>query len=367
MKKQLFLGLLISTIMVRPLTAQFNFSDVQFWTGNGSDSTLLVVDFNDGSGDSSYVWGYAYNTGETGEDLLNAIAAADLNFQVNIAGGFLNDVIYGQHEGLAGMPDYWSTWSGADTASLAMNSGISTALVDGEWFALSYTDFTPALKPGLPIPAFNPQTFDFSMLDQWLGTGSDSMALFIDFQFNADSGRIVFGYLFNDSIQASQVLSDLDQNLAGLSVNAQAFLNDITYNNWSGIGGQPNFWSTWSGSNVGNWYMNAGISTYVKANEIFGCSYTDFTPALRPRVPASFNAIGLQNTALSSIEVYPNPSSDYIMLQFEGDQAIEVINMQGQVIYQAKANEKHRIDVLSWKRGWYVLKVGSESKVISLL
>ncbi|MGB0980338.1 MAG: hypothetical protein ACPGVV_13135, partial [Croceimicrobium sp.] len=192
MKKQLFLGLLISTIMVRPLTAQFNFSDVQFWTGNGSDSTLLVVDFNDGSTDSSYVWGYAYNTGETGEDLLNAIAAADLNFQVNIAGGFLNDVIYGQHEGLAGMPDYWSTWSGADTASLMTNAGIGTALVDGEWFALSYTDFSPALKPGLPIPAFNPQTFDFSMVDQWLGTGSDSMALFIDFQFNADSGRIVF-------------------------------------------------------------------------------------------------------------------------------------------------------------------------------
>ena len=94
MSKKLFLGLLILNLMVQPLSAQFSFSEVQFWIGSGTDSTLLVIDFNDGTTDSSYAWGYAYSGNETGEDLLNAVAVADANLSIAAAGGFLNDVIF---------------------------------------------------------------------------------------------------------------------------------------------------------------------------------------------------------------------------------------------------------------------------------
>ncbi len=366
MSKKLFPGLLILTLMVRPLSAQFNFSDVQYWVGSGSDSTLLVVDFKDGSTDSSYAWGFAYNGNQTGEDLLNAIATADENLQVVISSGFLNDVIYGQHEGLAGQPNFWSTWSGADTASLVMNAGISTPLVNGEWFAISYTDFTPAVKPGLPIPAFNPGAFNFSMIDQWIGNGTDSMAFFIDFQLPGDSARLVFGYLFNDSVQASQILSDLDMNVNGLSVNAQAFLNDITYNSWSGIGGSPNFWSTWSGTNVGNWFMNAGIGTYVKNGELFGCSYTDFNPALRPQVPLGINNINLPETSKTSLSLYPNPSQDWVIIETEVSLALRIYNSQGQLMAEDICEGSYRLNVAVWQRGVYIVQLGTEQEILVL-
>jgi len=366
MDKKLFLGLVIVILLIRPLSAQFNYSEVQFWIGSGTDSTLLVIDFNDGTSDSSYVWGYAYSGAQTGEDLLNAVAAADENLQVAMAGGFLNDIIYGEHAGLAGQPDYWSTWSGADTASLIMNAGIATPLVDGEWFALSYTDFSPAAVPGQPIAAFDPNSFNFTMVDQWIGSGSDSLALFIDFHSSTDSGRFVFGYLFNDSVQASQVLSDLDQAIAGLSVNASGFLNDITYNSWSGIGGSPDYWSTWSATNVGNWYMNAGISTYIKAGELFGCSYTDFAPALRPRAPINNMPVGSSEQSLVQLKLYPNPAVNQVQIEAEGNNELMVYNSKGQKVYQATVNDQHTLNVEDWKRGFYIINIDGISKRLIL-
>ncbi|MEO7080810.1 MAG: hypothetical protein ABIY71_04745, partial [Flavobacteriales bacterium] len=66
--------------------AQFDFSHVQYWVGAGADSSVLVVDFQDGTDDASYAWGWLHNGG-TGEDMLNAIAAADVNFSIDLTGG----------------------------------------------------------------------------------------------------------------------------------------------------------------------------------------------------------------------------------------------------------------------------------------
>lgn len=365
MSKKLSLGLLILTAAIRPLSAQINFNEVPFWIGTGSDSTLLIVDFQDGSSDSSYTWGYAYNGNASGEDLLNAVAAADENFMVDISSGFLNDVTYGMHAGIGGQPDYWSTWSGADTAGLVMNSGIGTSLVDGELFAISYTDFNPAIAPGLGFVAYNPTSFNFSMVDQWIGSGSDSMAFFIDFQLPGDSARLVFGYLFNDSVQASQILTDLDQSISGLNVNASAFLNDITYNSWSGIGGAPNYWGTWSGTNVGNWYMNAGIGTYVKAGELFGCSYTDFAPALRPQVPLGLNNVSLPNFELAQISIFPNPASDWVQIELEGQHKLRIFNSTGQLVLEQEMEDRTEIKTSDWTKGLYHLQIGG--RLTSLL
>lgn len=359
MSKKLSLGLLILIIAIRPLSAQINFNEVPFWIGTGSDSTLLIVDFQDGTSDSSYMWGYAYNGNASGEDLLNALASADENFTVDISSGFLNDVSYGMHAGIGGLPDYWSTWSGADTGNLVMNSGIATSLVDGELFAISYTDFNPAITPGLGFVAYDPTSFNLTMVDQWLGSGSDSMAFFIDFQLPGDSARIVYGYLFNDSVQASQILTDLDQNLNGLSVNAGAFLNDITYNSWSGIGGAPNYWGTWSATNVGNWYMNAGIGTYIKQGELFGCSYTDFAPALRPQVPLGLNDISLPKFELANISMFPNPASDWVQIEREGWHKLRVFNSTGQLVLEQEMEDRTVLNTSAWTKGLYHLQIGA--------
>lgn len=365
MNKKLLLGAIFSLFSCYS-QAQFSFSDIQFWTGTGTDSTLLIVSFNNGASDSSYAWGYRFNPGEDGEDLLNAVAAADVNFSINTAGGFLNDVIYHRHQGIGGSPDYWSTWSGADTASLMMNAGIATPLVNGEWFAISYTDFNPALKPALPIAAFNPNAFDFSQVQQWIGTGIDSAVVIIDFQLAGDSARLAYGILFNDSIQASQALIDLDQADAMLSVNASSFLNDISYGNWSGIGGSPDYWSTWSGTNIGNWFLNAGISTWIKSGELFGCSYTDFAPALRPKAPNQDQSIHLIELTEVQFSLFPNPAQDVLHLALEQEKELEIVNALGQSIWKASFKGNLELAVGDWPRGAYFIRSGNSSKAFIL-
>ena len=146
-----FLGLLASA----PLCAQFDISQVQYWIGTGADTSVLVVDFQDGSATPAYAWGYLHNGG-TGADMVNAIAAADPAFSIELVSGFLNNVYYSSHAGIGGAPDYWSTWSGTSVASFAMNSGLGEPLANGDWIGCSYTDFNPALPPSEPVPAAMP-------------------------------------------------------------------------------------------------------------------------------------------------------------------------------------------------------------------
>lgn len=135
--------------------AQFDLPDVQYWIGTGADSSVLVIDFQDGTDDPSYAWGWLHDGG-TGEDMVNAIAAADPNLDIEVTTGFLNTITYGSHAGIGGSPDYWSTWDGPGIADMVSNLGLGTELGNGDWFGCSYTDFDPALAPTEPIAATIP-------------------------------------------------------------------------------------------------------------------------------------------------------------------------------------------------------------------
>ena len=146
---------LSTTLAAASAQAQFTMADVQFWIGTGADSSVLVFDFQDGTVDPSYAWGFLHDGSATGLDMVEAVAAADPNLALDIPSGFLNTVTYGAHAGVGGAPDYWSTWSGADLASMEMNLGLSEVLTNGSWFGCSYTDFDPPLAPTMPIAATN--------------------------------------------------------------------------------------------------------------------------------------------------------------------------------------------------------------------
>ena len=152
-------SLALSFFTAAALHAQFTAADIQHWVGTGQDTAVLVVDFQDGSPDPAYAWGYLHNGG-TAADMLDAIVAADDELDVSLVSGFLNDLMYGTHAGLGGAPDYWSTWTGTSIADMAMNDGLSEPLVNGLWFGCSYTDFDPALPPTEPVAAPAP--------DRWL-------------------------------------------------------------------------------------------------------------------------------------------------------------------------------------------------------
>lgn len=136
--------------------AQFDFSHVQYWVGSGADSSVLVVDFQDNLAGSAFAWGYLHNGPVTAETMLNDIADADPAFTAVTTGGFLGDVTYWDHAGISGGPDYWSTWDGNDQGGWDSNLGIGGMVGNGDLFGCSYTDFNPAIEPGIALPAAIP-------------------------------------------------------------------------------------------------------------------------------------------------------------------------------------------------------------------
>ncbi len=348
--------------------AQFTISDVKYWVGTGSDTSILIVDFHDATWDTSYAWGYLHNSGATGQDMLNAVAATDVNFSVAIGSGFLNDIVYGSHSGIGGTGGfYWSTWSGSSITTMTMNGGISASLSNGDWFGCAFTDFSPALAPGEPIPAFNPFNFKAQDVTFWVGAGTDTTLLVIDFLDGSGTSSYAWGYLHSGTVTAQQMLNDIDVADPSLTVAiSSGFLNDITYKTHSGIGGSPDNWGTWSAANLGNWDMNMGISTTLGNGDLFGCSYMNFTPVVRPGYPtaASLPTAIIDYQQSANILIYPNPANDILNINIPKDEPVNItiIDIAGRTVSQQTATENIiSMDLRNLAPGVYQLKIQGNS------
>lgn len=62
----------------------FDFSNIQFWIGTGTNQAALVIDWKDGKTPESLAWGYRWNGSATGFDMLQAVDAADSRLHVFI-------------------------------------------------------------------------------------------------------------------------------------------------------------------------------------------------------------------------------------------------------------------------------------------
>lgn len=370
----LFCALLGAIAFSKPSQAQFNISNIQYWIGSGSDSAILVVDFRDGSWDSSYAWGYLFNGSATAQMMLNAIAAADVNFSVVINSGFLSNIVYGNHAGIGGTGSpqrFWSTWTGTSGSNLAMNGGISESLSNREWFGCSFTDFNPAVVPSGPIPAFDPFRFTLQNVAFWVGTGTDSSILVVDFLSSSGPSSFAWGYRYSGVATGAQMLNEVAAADPGLAVAGSGFLNNITYNSFAGIGGTGgNFWAIWSATNLGNWDFNIGIGDTLTNGSLFGCSFTNFAPAIRPGypVPAPFvQGLALENVP-KVIQVYPNPATDFIRIQFDeySPEATQVMLMDatGKQVFSGNiTSEETNLPVYELASGLYTVVVKSAGGV----
>lgn len=362
----LLASLVSAQVLCGSSKAQTNFTDVKYWVGSGSDSAVLVVDFHDQTWDTCYVWGYLFNGTTTGEDMLNNIAAADTNFSISITSGFLNDVIYHRHAGLGGQPDYWSTWSGQSLAGLSSNGGIATTVNPGDWFACSYTDFNPAIPPGAPIPAFDSAAYSHEDPTFWVGTGTDTTILVIDFLDGTEMASFAWGYLHNGTATGEDLLSDVAAADPNLTVNINSgFLTDIIYDTYTGVSGAPNYWGTWSATNLGNWDMNAGpAGTTLGNGEFFGCSYTDWAPALRPGYPSSAMIdLGVTTVDVTPIDVYPNPANDIINIDGITEATpFGIFTLEGRKMLDGTITAtRTSVDVSNLASGVYLLKTRKTS------
>ena len=282
--------------------SQFTQSDLIYYVGEGPDTAVCVVDFLDSTPDSCFAWGFLFDatTTVTGGDMLAAISADEDRLNVVTGGGFLNEIHYNAHTGVGGAPNWWGTWSKTAETAWVLNGGLGEELANGDWFGCTYTDFDPAVAPGEPIPAYESAKYTTADVQFWVGTGADSAVLVLDFVTPTYGEAVTYawGYLFDGSTDGATMLADIDAADVNLDIDAGAFLNDIIFNDLEGLAGEPNWWGTWSGTNLTDWTMNAGLSAEINPGDWFGCSYADWPPR-RPFYPIS----ALDSAAFTAADV----------------------------------------------------------------
>ncbi len=321
-KKLLFaLAIAFSTLSKAQMTQE----DLQYYVGSGPDTAVIVIDFLDGTADSSYAWGYLFDATNnmTGGDALAAISSDEAGLDVVTGGGFLNDITYNTHAGIAATPNYWGTWSRTSVTAWSSNTGIGEVLANGDWFGCSYTDFSPAIEPGDSYPAYASKWFSVDDVDYWVGSGSDTAVMVVDFVDDVYGEQISYawGYLFTGTTDGATMMADISAHDANLDVaTGGGFLNDIYMNAWLGEAGSPYYWGTWSGTNLSDWTLNAGLSTSISNGDWFGVSYDDWEPR-RPFAPSA-----AQDSSAFTFEDIPWSSFGTHYAGFGPDTAMIVID-----------------------------------------
>ena len=111
--------------------------------------------------------------------------------------------------------------------------------------------------------------------------------------------------------------------------------------------------------------MNASVSTPIVDGEIFGCSFTDFNPAVRPNAPQV--AVSVEENTTATIAVFPQPANDVLNIALEtaDAQAIRIFDMTGKLVIEATSNSTNTaVIVADLSAGVYVLEVGAARRKI---
>ncbi len=196
--------------------------DIQFWVGSGSNEAGFVADWNNGETVESIIWGYRWDGTATGEDMLRAIAGANVGFFAHLGVFGFGNAVYGigfdaDQDGVFGVnptldfingiaetpsttqlngsrmatdpgdyyeenffdPGFWAYWNSTGSTNNWTSSpvGITDRILnDGDFDGLSFTTVPfPGEEPSEPVP-FSQPTFDFGDAPQSYGVAQHSVS-----------------------------------------------------------------------------------------------------------------------------------------------------------------------------------------------
>jgi hypothetical protein len=125
-----------------------------------------------------------------------------------------------------------------------------------------------------------------SIIQYWVGSGTDSSALVVTFNSSRFDSSFVWGVLHNDTISASDMLDSVakfDNNFAWVADGA--FLDSINYAGQFGKNSSNGFfWGLFNYKDTA-WASNSGLNEKYGNQGVLGLSYTDFNPTVRPGSP----------------------------------------------------------------------------------
>lgn len=351
--------------------ADFGPEDVVYYVGEGNQTAYFVVDFRDETADASFTWGVHFNEGEdfTALDALEVIQEEDAHFEFNQTGGFLNDIYYNDHQGIAGDPDWWSTWDGNSISEMELNMGVSRILTDGLWFGLSYGFIPEPEQPRFIYAAYNEDWLQFEDIEEWFGEGENQTLISLDFVSDetAEEVTFAFGLQFeNETItgkEALETLANLDSDLEVVFNDADEII-EITYNGLNRSANSSEKWKAFKGTSMAD-YAPSEATISLTNGDFFGVSFGD-EKVRRPFIPEIINnpGMGVAEVGQHKVKVWPNPTADELHIETTAQvQELRVFDIQGRVIFN---RQDTTLDVRTLSSGNYLLQIvtdeGTETK-----
>ena len=246
----LALGLMlaVSTMaQMGPSNPTVSQSDIQFWTGTGSNRAVIAVTWNDSvAGNIGIAWGVQWNGDDvTVANLMDTIAAYDNNFSVehgNTAFTIVNNIAYNNAdmglniEGPAGW--WWYNWKAADNTDKSSNGAANDTVANGDfidWLPMdpttynSYVADTMIMAPDPNGSQTTPEDAEIAASDilYWVGEGNNKVV----FAINWADTALAWGYKFStDSVYVSEIIDALVAADPRLSIEGtSSFVSDFRY------------------------------------------------------------------------------------------------------------------------------------------
>lgn len=379
----LLLGILgLTTNMFAQQDATIDPADIRFWIGEGDNEAIFISNWAEP--DTALAWGYRFNAETvTLKTIMDDIAAADYRFSYEANGSWLNDMHYNDGVlNLSLVEQMWvsflidgvSSWDTYDVATVA----------PGQYVKLGDTHCGTLIDPDNYIYVWEKEVaavyalaeeamIDPSQIIYWIGEGENEAVFAVNF---ADPQDVCFawGYRFAaESVtikEMMQAIAEVDRRFTfndepsswgGYMLTDLTFNDDEThyvlngYNAMYNVNGMQS-WYTFDEQTVFNSdFVKWG--DYTIGTEIAAWTYVWTTPV---QPVTAYNDV--EEVEALRVKVYPNPATDYIMVDAMSASSVQIYDMTGRLVL---TSAESKIDVRGLETGVYFVRVnGYTTKLV---
>lgn len=191
-------------------TISFPASDIQFWTGQGSNQAVVILAWDDNTNGSNIAlaWGVRWNGSAMATTLLDSIAAYDSRFSYTLSGSLMTNMSY--NDGTINPQSSMNGWCYYLNGNWAPNAWPNQPVANNDVIEMSSScmwSMTTAIAATDPNPSVpEDASIDANDIVYWVGEGTNHVVLAVNW---ADTA-LAWGYRFNgESASVSTMMADI--------------------------------------------------------------------------------------------------------------------------------------------------------------
>lgn len=372
----LLLGIFgLSTNLFAQQDATIDPADIRFWIGEGDNEAIFIANWAEP--DTALAWGYRfYAETVTLKTIMDDIAAADYRFSYEANGSWLNDMFY--NDGVLNLSltepmwvsfliDGVSSWDTYDVAEVANGQYVKLGdtfcgtLIDPENYIYVWEKEVAAV-----YPLAEEATIDPAEIVYWIGEGENEVVFCVNWA--EPNIALAWGFRYEGEYTVETMMNSIE-NADGRFTYEEGdwgvtnIIFDDGLVHYSLVG--PYWMYNINGSMAMLGFDQQPIynGDFIKwgdvscGTEIAPWTYVWTTPV---QPVTAYNDV--EEVEAMNMTVYPNPATDYIMVNAQSFTTVEIFDMTGLCVLTSVEN---KIDVRSLETGVYFVRVnGNTTKLV---